>query len=1580
MKRFLSLILSAAMVFCTTANLTFTTTASAEDGATVVRLDPSNASPFNDGEFEGWGTALCWWANRLGYSPELTQQAATAFFSEEGLGLDIARYNLGGGDDPTHNHITRSDSKVPGVWKTFELSSDGKDVTNITYDITNDQNQLNIAKAALEANPNLYFEGFSNSAPYFMTVSGCTGGGDPAESDNLKADMYDDFARFIADGTKLFKDNGIVFKSYSPMNEPDTNYWGVLSPKQEGCHFTPGTSQSNMIIETRKALDTAGLTDVLVAGMDETSLKSTYNNLASLTTEAKAALGRVDTHTYSDRNYHAQVKARAQELDKNLWMSEVDKGGDGFTLAQMILEDMNGMQPSAWVMWDIVDKHRDANFTAPDGTHPEANATLNATDSLWGVGMGNHDTNTLELANKYYFFGQFTRYINPGDTIIASSSNTLAAYNKTTGDIKIVALNSGSSDRPYTFDLGAFTNVGTTVKEIRTNNATGSSAERWTDIENGATLAGKKLNTTLKAGTLTTYVVEGAGATDYMMINGASTMVVGVDYSYTVTRGSSATAPTVTWTVSDPEVADVTADGVVKAKKGGSFTLTATATDGAYTTLDIQALSTDQTIRIVNKNSGKGLETKNKALNSGAQLTQWEDRGIDTAAWKLSATSDGHFNIANANNNMLLANSNGTLVVSDSITGDNAKWDLINHGGYYEIKNVSLGKSLDVSGQSVANGGNVILYTFGGGDNELWSFVPTEGELTHVVIEPVDYSAKYTGTKYTYVSNYAAATNDFNDSDLKGFTTTGTGGATADGAGEAVLGVQSNYNNQNGVGLSGSATLTLDPALTCVDSQIINMAFDVYCSNSGGTADFGIYGTNDAQLMKVVVSGWDNYVINTGNVETDEAGNAKPYLRNNVNDKVANQLIANGGHMEIYYKPSTGIIKVTLKNNTNSSPLKSYEGRVKPGTPISKLAFNANYTSWSKPMYVDNLVTNIVTYSDDDFDDITAPELSDEPDTPPTPTEAPVLPSSGELINLNFNGNLDSTSTYGKATAWGTAQFATVDERQALQFDGTRATAIKLTDANGNPLLTGQKNLTISFKVKPTTTATSWWLYAAPNDNAQTVKQEKYLGAHTNSGKLNIERYNNSGARSAMTTGTVPANEWNDVEIHVNNGSTSVFVNGTLQSSVDSTVIIADMLGDKSVMYIGLANWGSGEYATGYMDDFVIKNYSLPTVQAYRSGDVIGYTSDYSEADGYDMFVAVRDNEKNLIGVSKGARGSFDLPDENGTYTITEYLWKNMEPVTDPITIEPETITDGYLFAHFVGTESSADMEQIYFSLSTDGSSWKTINSGAPILTSTVGEKGVRDPYIMRTEDGKFVIIATDLSIYNLGKTQGTNKWGYSQTNGSKNIVVWKSDDLVNWSNANLVKVALDTAGCTWAPEAVYDSEKQQYMVFWASKVSDDSYAKQRMYRSYTTDFETFTEPEIYIENDSSAIDTTIIKEGDTYYRFTKDETHSAVTMMKSTSLSEGWTDVDTYKINNVAGNTVTGYEGPTIYKINGEDKWCLLLDYYSKSQGYKPFVTDDISVGAFTSAADFKFDATYRHGTVMPITGEEYIRLLGAY
>ena len=105
------LLLAAAAMLCTVLS------AQSPIQDAEIRLDPAaaNGSPFNGGVFEGWGTSLCWWANRIGYSDKLTDAAADAFFDpDKGLGLNIVRYNIGGGDDPSHRHITRSDSNMPG--------------------------------------------------------------------------------------------------------------------------------------------------------------------------------------------------------------------------------------------------------------------------------------------------------------------------------------------------------------------------------------------------------------------------------------------------------------------------------------------------------------------------------------------------------------------------------------------------------------------------------------------------------------------------------------------------------------------------------------------------------------------------------------------------------------------------------------------------------------------------------------------------------------------------------------------------------------------------------------------------------------------------------------------------------------------------------------------------------------------------------------------------------------------------------------------------------------------------------------------------------------------------------------------------------------------------------------------------------------------------------------------------------------------------------------------------------------------------------------------------------------------------
>lgn len=81
----------------------------------TIVIDPMNIGRTNDGIFEGWGTSLCWYGNRIGGSEKASEEAAELLYnSETGLGLNIIRYNVGGGDDPTHNHIQRSDSNMPG--------------------------------------------------------------------------------------------------------------------------------------------------------------------------------------------------------------------------------------------------------------------------------------------------------------------------------------------------------------------------------------------------------------------------------------------------------------------------------------------------------------------------------------------------------------------------------------------------------------------------------------------------------------------------------------------------------------------------------------------------------------------------------------------------------------------------------------------------------------------------------------------------------------------------------------------------------------------------------------------------------------------------------------------------------------------------------------------------------------------------------------------------------------------------------------------------------------------------------------------------------------------------------------------------------------------------------------------------------------------------------------------------------------------------------------------------------------------------------------------------------------------------
>ena len=397
----------------------------------------------------------------------------------------------------------------------------------------------------------------------------------------------------------------------------------------------------------------------------------------------------------------------------------------------------------------------------------------------------------------------------------------------------------------------------------------------------------------------------------------------------------------------------------------------------------------------------------------------------------------------------------------------------------------------------------------------------------------------------------------------------------------------------------------------------------------------------------------------------------------------------------------------------------------------------------------------------------------------------------------------------------------------------------------------------------------------------------------------------------------------------------------------------------------------------------VYGNITLPeTVTNGYAEAAVTWTTDHPEI----VDVEAHENEGAYADDPTPA-GLVTRPEKDTVVTMTAEIKVNDEitrikEFTFTVKAAPEEIQESdytdYFFAYFIG-EGYSTGEQIYFGSSRDGLHWEELNNGDPYLTSTLGDKGVRDPFIMRSAEGdKFYLIATDLKI------NGGAGWTAAQTAGSQCLMVWESTDLVNWGEQRMVEVSAEIeAGCTWAPEATYDPQTGEYVVYWASKVPDDNYGKQRIYYAKTRDFYTFTEPQLFIENSFSTIDTTIYYENDTYYRFSKNEDNGAkytVSDKTSTLLHSEATVIDSPSLKAQHG------EGPTIFKFNEDDvetngyQYCLLVDD-NGGVGYFPMVTNDLESGEWTrlSTDKYQLPSRPRHGTPIRITAEEYEKVEGA-
>ncbi|QNF28725.1 glycoside hydrolase [Metabacillus elymi] len=636
-----------------------------------IKLDPS----YQHEPFDGWGTALVWFANVTGGWPdELRNELADDLFGKDGLNFNIARYNIGGGDSPETEPYMRKGGAVPGYWNRPAEYSPPEGNTDEWTEQENWWNPENPEHWNLEADANQRwwvsaakargadtFEAFSNSPPYFMTQSGYVSGNWNSWDDNIKPDQFENFASYLTTVVEhLQKDMDVEFQTLSPVNEPNTGYWRAKG-RQEGSNWSPA-SQAKIINEVKKQLDEKGLSTV-VSGMDETNPQKFRQNWEQYDSTTRNNIEQLNVHTYGPTQ---QIGARdiAKSAGKKLWMSEVDLSSGaqnhediipGLALSQRITTDIQKLESEAWVLWQSIED--------------EVNMSPEHENGNWGLIQVDFDPADFENVKiyknkKYYAMGNYSKFIRPGYQVINSnSSDTLAAINKDDNSVVVVYTNSTTEEKAINFDLSGFDTVEANAKATPYVTSTTENLAQKSDVM----ISGNELSAVVQPQSITTFVVSG---------------VSGVN-------------------------------------EDNSF------------------LNNNETYKFINKNSGKVLDIgqDGKSIVQKTNIRDEEKQNFSIQKITDGNSTKEIYKIANSDSGSVLSDENGSITLQANENKSNQKWMLSTYGnGEYTFINVQSGNLIEVGGESKEEGAKVGLWKPTTGNHQIWRLV----KAGIAKVEPVD--------------------------------------------------------------------------------------------------------------------------------------------------------------------------------------------------------------------------------------------------------------------------------------------------------------------------------------------------------------------------------------------------------------------------------------------------------------------------------------------------------------------------------------------------------------------------------------------------------------------------------------------------------------------------------------------------------------------------------------------------------------------------------------------------------------------------------------------------------------------------
>ncbi|UJF31419.1 LamG domain-containing protein [Paenibacillus hexagrammi] len=374
-----------------------------------------------------------------------------------------------------------------------------------------------------------------------------------------------------------------------------------------------------------------------------------------------------------------------------------------------------------------------------------------------------------------------------------------------------------------------------------------------------------------------------------------------------------------------------------------------------------------------------------------------------------------------------------------------------------------------------------------------------------------------------------------------------------------------------------------------------------------------------------------------------------------------------------------------------------------------------------------------------------------------------------------------------------------------LNFTGDKSKYVKLPKG-----LINSESFTIETKFT-TSTKAAQWLYTLGTKSGTWPNVNNYVFLNPMQGNGSVR----FGIKDATTellfqNATLKSGEYNTFTAAFEPGNITLYLNGELVGNIAHTYSVMDILAAgtdsaaNEIGYLGKSLYTPDAAFVGKLADFKVYNYTL-SAEEVKQNEALPDELLVEEAKQQLEIPNASDIRGNITLPSTGYKGAqitwaTDRPDVVNLNEITNDNYDNMPPgvVTrqdaDTQVKLTATLTSGsasatkditltvkaksakpdlqkYLFTHFTG--ESATGEQIYFAGSEDGLHWTDLNDGNPVLTSDLGEKGVRDPFIMRSAEGdKFYIIATDLRIAS-GKGWGMLSRTEANRSSYGNRTIW---------------------------------------------------------------------------------------------------------------------------------------------------------------------------------------------------------------